>query len=209
MREPRAVLHLERVCGIASAIWPPQSLPHSFELRGQFAVVKGDPRRRFCLWIAFVFVGGLAAFRTSVPELRAQEPQGTSDIAVVVSADNPISDISLATLRKVVLGDVTSWKNHANVVLVLRPEGTPERDTVMRVVARMTNSQFKQYWMGKVFRGEANAEPLTVASKGLMLEYLGGREGGIAFIEAPKMFPHIKIVTVNGLRPGESTYPLR
>ena len=164
--------------------------------------------RRFCLCIAYVFVGGLA-FRVSAPELRAQEIQGTGDIAVVVSADNPISDMSLATLRKVVLGDMTFWKNHASVVLVLRPEGTPERDTVMRVVAQMTNSQFKEHWMGKVFRGEASVEPLTLASKGLMLEYLGGREGGIAFIEAPKIFPHIKVVTVNGLKPGESKYPLR
>src|SRR5229473_2967459 len=79
--------------------------------------------RRFCLCIAFVFVGGLA-FRISAPELRAQERQGTSDIAVVVSTDNPISDISLASLRRVVLGDMTSWKNHASVVLLLRPEGT-------------------------------------------------------------------------------------
>jgi hypothetical protein len=164
--------------------------------------------RRFCLCIAFVFLGGLA-FRMSPPELGAQEIQGTDDIAVVVSADNPISDISIATLRKVVLGDMTSWKNHATVVLVLRPEGTPERDTVMRVVAQMTNSQFKQHWMGKVFRGEANVEPITVASKGLMLEYLGGREGGIAFIEAPRIFPHVKVVTVNGLKPGDSKYPLR
>jgi hypothetical protein len=164
--------------------------------------------RRSCLCIAFVFVGGLA-FRISAPELRAQERQGTSDIAVVVSTGNPISDISLASLRRVVLGDTASWKNHANVVLVLRPEGTPERDTVMRVVAQMTNSQFKQHWMGKVFRGEANAEPLTVASKGLMLEYLGERDGGIGFVEAPKMFPQIKVLTVNGLKPGESKYPLR
>ena len=164
--------------------------------------------RRFCLCMAFVLLGGLA-FRISAPELRAQEQQGTSDIAVVVSADNPISDISLATLHKIVLGDMTSWKNHASVVLLLRPEGTPERETVMRVVAQMTNAQFKQHWMGKMFRGEASGEPLTIESKGLMLEYLGGREGGIAFIEAPKMFPHIKVVTVNGLKPGESKYPLR
>ena len=208
MRRGRAVLQLKRVCSIESAIWLLQPPLRASERHGQSVVVGGNLRRRFCLCVAFVFVAGLA-FRISAPELRAQETQATSDIAVVVSADNPMNDISLATLRKVVLGDLTSWKNHANVVLILRPEGSPERDAVMRVVAQMTDSQFKQYWMGKVFRGEATTEPLTVASKGVMLEYLGGREGGIAFIEDPKMFPHIKVVTVNGLKPGELKYPLR
>ena len=83
--------------------------------------------RRLWLCIAFVFAGALG-FRVSTPELRGQEIQGTGDIAVVVNVDNPISDISLATLRKVALGDMTFWKNHARVILVLRPEGTRRLD---------------------------------------------------------------------------------
>jgi hypothetical protein len=163
--------------------------------------------KRHALRIAFILAG--LAFQVSAPHLRAQEDPGAAGVSVVVNADNPIGDISMVSLRKVVLGETTSWKNHTSIVLILRPEGTRERNLVAHVVAQMSNSQFKQHWMGKVFRAEASAEPLTVTSKGLMLEYLGDRRGGISFIEAPAILPHIKVITVNGLKPGDLNYALR
>lgn len=160
----------------------------------------------------FAFVVLLSvALQSSVPESHSQEAAAQSDVAVVVNAANPVSDVSLDKLRKVVLGEMTTWKDHVRVVLVLRQEGTSEREIALRVLAQMTNSEFKKHWREKVFRAESDAEPLTVPSKGLLMEYIGEQRGGVALVQNPdiKVFSKTKVVTVDGMKPGDAKYPLR
>lgn len=167
---------------------------------------------RRLLWKGFAFVALLSiALQSSAPESHSQETAAGSDIAVIVNAKNPMSDVSFDALRKIVLGEMATWKDHVKIVLVLRQEGTPERDIALRVLAKMTSSEFKKYWRERIFRAESDAEPLTVPSKGLLLEYIGEQKGGVAFLQNPdlKVFPNVKVVTVNGMKSGDAKYPLR
>jgi ABC-type phosphate transport system substrate-binding protein len=74
-------------------------------------------------------------------------------VAVVVHPDTPISNLSLAEVRKVFLGDRQYWSTNVPVVLMIRAPVARERDVVLKIIYQMSESQFKQYWIAKIFRG--------------------------------------------------------
>jgi ABC-type phosphate transport system substrate-binding protein len=150
------------------------------------------------VWTWMAFQGQLAA-----QTLRS------NDIAVVVNQDTPVSDLSLSEVRKVLLGERQYWNAKLPVVLLIRAPVARERDVVLRVIYQMTEAQFKQYWVAKIFRAEAASPPKIVYSNDMQYELLTAIPGAIAFVDARNVRPGLKVLRVDGNLPGERGYPLR
>jgi ABC-type phosphate transport system substrate-binding protein len=138
----------------------------------------------------------------------AQTSRGT-DIAVVVHPDTPVSDLSLAEVRKVLLGERQYWSSKLPVVLLIRAPVARERDVVLKVIYQMSEAQFKQYWVAKIFRAEAASPPKIVYSNDMQYELVTAMPGAIAFVDAKNVRPGVKVLRVDGHLPGEKDYPLR
>ncbi len=138
----------------------------------------------------------------------AQTTRG-ADIAVVVNADTPVTDLSLSEVRKVLLGERQYWSSKLPVVLLIRAPAARERDVVLRVIYQMSEAQFKQYWVAKIFRAEAATPPRIVYSNDMQYELLTALPGSIAFVDSRNMRAGVKILHVDGHLPGEKDYPLR
>src|SRR5438270_6335020 len=136
----------------------------------------------------------------------AQTTKG-NDIAVVVQSETPVSDLSLAEVRKVFLGERQYWNAKMPVVLVIRAPVARERDVVLRVIYQMSEAQFKQYWVAKIFRAEAASPPKIVYSNDMQLELVSGIPGAIAFMDARNIRPGLKVIRVDGHLPGDKDYP--
>src|SRR5262245_43187700 len=93
----------------------------------------------------------------------------SSDIAIVVHSDVPVSNVSFDELRKLVLGDKQFWSGNLRVTLLLRAPVARERDVVLQKVYEMTEAQFRQYWIRKVFRAETAAGPKIVYSNEMIV----------------------------------------
>jgi hypothetical protein len=139
---------------------------------------------------------------------EGQTSRGT-DIAVVVNPDTPISDLSLADVRKVLLGERQYWSSKLPVVLLIRAPVARERDVVLKVIYQMSEDQFKQYWVAKIFRAEAATAPKIVYSNDMQYELVTAMPGAIAFVDARNVRPGLKVLRVDGHLPGEANYPLR
>lgn len=138
----------------------------------------------------------------------AQSPR-ESDVAVVVNEDTPASDLSLAEVRKLFLGERQYWNAKLPVVLLIRAPVARERDVTLRVVYQMSEAQFKQYWVAKIYRAEVTASPKIVYSNDLQYELVSAMPGAIAFVDSKSVRPGIKVVRVDGMLPGDKNYPLR
>ncbi|HEY6268007.1 MAG TPA: hypothetical protein VIX11_06905 [Candidatus Acidoferrum sp.] len=138
----------------------------------------------------------------------AQTARGT-DIAVVVHPDTPVSDLSLSEVRKVLLGERQYWNSKLPVVLLIRAPVARERDVVLRVIYQMSEAQFKQYWVAKIFRAEIVSPPKIVYSNDLQYDLVTAMPGAIAFVDARNVRPGLKVLRVDGHLPGERDYPLR
>jgi hypothetical protein len=131
----------------------------------------------------------------------------TNDIAVVVSSGNPATNISLGELRKVFIGAKLAWPGGQPIKLIGRGPGCRERLALLKLLA-MSETEYKQYWIAQVFRGEADAEPLTVPSAGMQKEALKVFPGAISLLNVGDVKPGMKVLKVDGLLPGAAGYSL-
>jgi hypothetical protein len=132
-----------------------------------------------------------------------------TDLAVVVNPHIPLDDISLEDLRKIFLGERQFWTSNIPVVPLIRPQGTVEREVVLRVLFKMSEIDYKRYWITKVFRAEATNEPTVAFTNSFANDAVAAIPGSVT-CESLKDVPRgAKVLRINGHKPGEPGYPLR
>ncbi len=151
-------------------------------------------------------IGGLGLLALSC--LQAQS-QRTSDIALVVNRDTPVSDVSLEDVRKIFLGDRQYWTAKIPVVLFIRAPGTREHDVGLKLIYQMDEVQFKRYWIAKIFRAESATAPKIVYSDDMANELTSAIPGAIALIDARDVGTGVKVLRIDGQLPGQPDYPLK
>lgn len=131
------------------------------------------------------------------------------DIAVIVNPNNSVANVTLADLRKIFSGQKRSWPGGVPVKLLVRGPGCRERLTLLNLLG-MSENEYKQYWTAQVFRGDADAEPLTLPSFGMVKEAAKVYPGAVALVLAQDIRPgtYIKVIKVEGHMPGEPGYPI-
>jgi hypothetical protein len=132
-----------------------------------------------------------------------------SDIAVVVRHDTPVESLSLTEVRKLLMGDRQFWNSNLRVTLLIRAPAAREREIVLRTVYQMSEAQFRQYWISKVFRAEATNGPKIVYSNEMATELVTAIPGSVAFVDTSQVPKGFKILKIDGKLPGERGYPLR
>ena len=133
----------------------------------------------------------------------------SSEIAVVVRPEVPVEGLSLAELRRVMLGDRQFWSPSLRVTLLMRAPGSREREVVLKTIYEMSEAQFQQYWIAKVFRAEATAGPRTVYSNEMALQLAESIPGAMAIVDAAQVPKGLKVLRINGRLPGDRGYALR
>jgi hypothetical protein len=131
------------------------------------------------------------------------------DIAVVVNPDVKVENLSFSELRKILLGDRQFWPTGQPVTLIVRAPVAAERTFLLEKVYDMTDAQFRQYWIAKVFRAEATSGPKVVVSNSESMELVGVLSGAIVLMDAKDVPAGLKVLQVDKLRPGDKGYPLK
>ncbi len=132
----------------------------------------------------------------------------TGDVAIVVRSDVPVDNLPFGELRKLMLGERQFWASNLKVTLLVRAPGARERDVVLKTIYQMSEAQFRQYWIAKVFRAEAASGPRIVYSNEMATELAGSIAGAVAFVDASQVPKGLKVLKINGLLPGQPGYPL-
>ena len=131
------------------------------------------------------------------------------DIAVVVHPAVGVDGLSLADLRRILLGDREFWPSGERVTLLLRAPVARERDAAVRDVCQMSEAQFRQHWIAKVFRAETPTGPKIVYSAQMALDQIARTPGALTFVDASAAPKGAKILTIDGRSPGQAGYRLR
>jgi ABC-type phosphate transport system substrate-binding protein len=131
------------------------------------------------------------------------------DVAVVVRPDTPVDDLTLSQTRKLLLGEQQFWNSTLRVTLLLRAPAARERDVVLKVIYRMNEAEFRQYWISKLFRAEAASGPKVVYSNEMAAELVNALPGSVAFVDASQVPKGLKVLKIDGKLPGQPGYPLK
>ncbi len=163
----------------------------------------------FMLRVRAARLGSVLFLLVFLSLLPAMAIAADSDIAVVVRPDTPADNLSFSEVRKLMLGDRQFWTSNLRVTLLIRAPTSRERDVVLKTIYQMSESQFRQYWISKVFRAEASSGPKIVFSNEMATELVSGIPGSVAFVEAARVPKDLKVLKIDGKLPGEKGYALR
>jgi ABC-type phosphate transport system substrate-binding protein len=136
--------------------------------------------------------------------------QGSAgDIAVIAHPDVPVDSLTLAELRRLLLGDREFWSPGIKVTLFVRAPVARERDVAVKDVCQMTEAQFRQHWIAKVFRADTATGPRIVYSSQMAIEQVSRTPGAISFVEASAAGKGVKVIKIDGKSPGQAGYRLK
>src|SRR5215211_5803584 len=107
-------------------------------------------------WVLGVIALSLVGAAPRVARAQVPEP-----LAIVVNRNNPLSEISLADLRRVFRGQRSRWANGRRVTLVMRDPGAPERDAILQSLYGLDEEEYRRTFLQAVFSGEASDGPKT------------------------------------------------
>ena len=109
----------------------------------------------------------------------------------------------------VLLGDREFWASGLKVVLLIRAPISRERDAVVKTVCDMSEAQFRQHWIGKVFRAESATGPKIVYSTEAAIDQVTRTAGALTIVEASAVTKGVKALKIDGLSPGQPGYKIK
>jgi ABC-type phosphate transport system substrate-binding protein len=139
----------------------------------------------------------------------ADDPIVSSPIAIVVHKGTGVEDLSLAELRSIFLADQQFWSNRTRITLLVRAPQSDERDFVLNKIYQMTEPQFRQYWIAKMFRSEVPRGPKIVFSTDMTVDLVVAIPGSISFVRADEVSDTVQVLRIDGKLPSDSGYPLK
>lgn len=155
-------------------------------------------------WLALLVLAAAAGPPRAKPRATARKP-----VAILVNPAARINNLTLDQLRQIMLGNRQFWPDHQPIVLLVRAPVAPERTAVLHIIYRMSEAEFRQYWIAKIFRDETATAPKIVYSASMTNELVVAIPGAIGFLEADEVRPGPKVLTINGKSPGQKGYPLQ
>ena len=145
----------------------------------------------------------------TVVESRAQ-------IAVVTNIANPESSITLAELRRIYLGETTSWEfseQRRESITLLDYKGEADvGEAFYRIIAQMSPTRIRLKWLSMILNGEFQKLPKSTDSERKLVELIGNDVGAIGFLRVVDLDPlakSVKVLKIDGKGTGDRDYPLR
>ncbi|MGH9722697.1 MAG: hypothetical protein ACRD8O_21010 [Bryobacteraceae bacterium] len=138
---------------------------------------------------------------------RTQETR--TEFAVIVHPSAPLDRLSMADLRKIYLGDRQFWNSNLRINPMLRSPVTRERAAVVWTVCKMSEAEFSKHWISKVMRAECSAGPRQFSTNQAAMDLLNSLPGSIAVVNAAQLDRNVKVLAIDGKKPGEAGYALQ
>ena len=150
----------------------------------------------------------LVALLLAVSAFTPAGAQSPADVAVVVHPVVPIENLTVAELRHIVLGEREYWPASLRVTLLVGAEGSRERAAMLKGICQMSEEQFRQHWIAKMFRADTAVRPRAVYTDDEAINLASQTPGAIAFVDASKVGKNLKVLKIDGRTPGQKGYPL-
>lgn len=132
-------------------------------------------------------------------------------LAIVVNKANATEGLSMAQLRRLLLGDLRNWPDKKKVSLIEPSPQSAAFKCVLSAVVRMSDAEYHRFIASMEFRGEEPLDLHLANSDPVAAQMISATPGGIAIVQTsalPAISSSVRVLRINGKQPGESGYPL-
>lgn len=114
-------------------------------------------------------------------------------IAIIVHADNPVSNLTLAQIAAIYTGEITNWRevggNDSEIVLIGREASSGTRDGFESITGTEDACQYRQ----------------ELSSNGDVIATVAGNPNAIGYASLAAIKDSVAVLAVDGITPGEAT----
>jgi ABC-type phosphate transport system substrate-binding protein len=155
------------------------------------------PRRRACRTGLVALALGLAALAPRT---------ASAQLAVVVNTSNRTDQLTTDELRRIFLAQSFTYPTgeHARVAM-----HGPSQATFAQKALAQRLERVRSRWMAAVFAGETSSAPSELASPDDVRKFVQQHPDAIAFLPVADVDASVKVLRVDGRRPGDAAYPIR
>jgi hypothetical protein len=152
----------------------------------------------------------LAAVVAFASGLAAARPRGASaadvPLAVIVGESSPLTDISKSSLRRAFLSEPTVVAGVKLLPLNQNP-GTPERTRFDSAILDLQPEAMSRFWIDQRIRAQGSP-PRAIPSVAVLGKLLAHLPGAIAYVKSTDVPAGVKVLTIDGKKPGQPGYPI-
>jgi len=155
---------------------------------------------RSCLLLVLLALAAAPAFAHA---------QDSFAVAIVVHPDAAVDNVSFSDLRRIFTAQQQFWGDNSRITLLVRAPVARERKTVLDKIYGMSEDQFRQFWIAKMFRADVASGPKIVYSSEMARELVSAIPGAITFLPLSAVTRDLKVLRIDGRLPTDPGYALR
>src|ERR1700737_1955396 len=114
------------------------------------------------------------------------------EVDVVVNKTNGLSSLSREDLRKIFMGEKSSWPGGERITVLMLERGQPERQVILREVYKMNESDYTRYFLQAAFTGHVQAAPRDLSSAAEMKMRLAANPNAIGYLKKENVDDSVK-----------------
>jgi len=137
--------------------------------------------------------------------LLATPQVSSGQIAVVVNPENPIDHLESQELERSFLGKTSVFSEGDQVQLCVHQN---LREEFYAQALEMSPNQVRRHWIKAVFSGKRSKPPEPLKEAADVRAFVAENKGALAIISFAKIDSTVKVLTIDGMLPGQPGYPL-
>lgn len=137
----------------------------------------------------------------------AHAAAGKAALALVTQKTSSLDGLTLREVKRLYLGEHLDTPDGKKLVPLNQAARSPERGEFERLVLNMAPDEVGRFWIDRKIRGQSGP-PRAVSSLDLLRRAAASMPGAVVYLKPSEVGAELKVLRVEGKRPGEPGYPL-
>jgi hypothetical protein len=116
------------------------------------------------------------------------------EVDVVVNKTNNIGPLSREVVRKMFIGERSSWPGGKRITVLMLAPDLPERFVILQAVFQMNESEYTKYFLQAAFTGRVLGAPRDLPSAAQMKAHLAANPNAIGYLRKEDVDDSVKVV---------------
>jgi len=116
------------------------------------------------------------------------------EVDVVVNKSNNVGPLSREEVRRIFVGDKSSWPGGKRITVLMLARDQPERVVILQRVFKMNESEYTKYFLQAAFTGRVLAAPRDLPSVTQMKERLAANPNAIGYLKKEDVDDGVRVV---------------
>jgi len=130
-----------------------------------------------------------------------------SQVVVIAHKNSPVNNISSVSLSNLYLGEINKLSNGTKVIPLDLKKGNEAKEIFYEAILGRSVRKMQGYWMEKLLTGRGKPPKSFSSEEGLLRE-VASNISAIGYVSIANVNGDVKVLTLDGAKPGENGYKL-